>query len=161
MINDCLYAGKITDGYLHFTLLRGAGYCFHPIGDRELYPKDRYLPRIENGRYEYNFRIYKSSLEKICAQAELFNQQPYAINLFPIGGSKKSFDFSVDGAINMSTCKIFGDGYTMRFFNVENTRKSIDVTFGGKSTTVEFAPYEIVTVKYMDDFIVLRNDFLK
>ena len=31
VINDCLYAGKVEDGYIHLTLLCGVGYCFHPI----------------------------------------------------------------------------------------------------------------------------------
>ena len=50
VLNDCLYGGSYKDGCLCFTLARGAGYCIPPIAERNLYPPDRYLPRIDNGR---------------------------------------------------------------------------------------------------------------
>ena len=77
VINDGVYSGKTDGKYLYLTLLRGSGYCFHPIGNRELYPQDRYLPRIDNGRYVFHLRIYCGDLLQVCAQAELFNQKPY------------------------------------------------------------------------------------
>ncbi|MBR2888327.1 MAG: hypothetical protein IKB95_08890, partial [Bacteroidales bacterium] len=87
VINDGVYGGKAENGSLYMTLLRGAGYCIHPIGERKLYPTDRYLPRIEGGgRYEMNFRIYCENVSAVCRMAEQFNQPPYALNVFPIGG---------------------------------------------------------------------------
>jgi alpha-mannosidase len=83
VINDGVYSGKGGDGCVYLTLLRGAGYCFHPIESRELFPKDRYLPRIENGRYVYQMRIITGTQNEVSAEAELFNQKPYAINIFP------------------------------------------------------------------------------
>lgn len=82
IINDGIYAGKVQDGYIHLTLLRGAGYCFHPIPDRELFPQDRYLPRIDCGRYVYNFRLYKGTVYEVNTVAEEFNQRPYALIFF-------------------------------------------------------------------------------
>ncbi|MBR2337629.1 MAG: hypothetical protein IKA61_06770 [Clostridia bacterium] len=91
IINDGIYSGKYQDGYLHLTLLRGAGYCFHPIPNQPLYPEDRYLPRIDCGRYEFNLRVYQGSVNEVCKMAEEFNQKPYAVNVFPVGD--KTVDF--------------------------------------------------------------------
>jgi alpha-mannosidase len=46
IVNDGVYAGKVENGYIYLTLLRGAGYCFHPINDKELYPQDRIYPKL-------------------------------------------------------------------------------------------------------------------
>ena len=85
VINDSTYAGKVEDGAIHLTLVRGAGYCFHPIYDRQLYPEDRYLPRIDSGRYNYNFRIYRGTAFEVTRAAEEFNQPPYAVNVVQTG----------------------------------------------------------------------------
>ena len=91
VINDGVYSGKVENGYIYLTLLRGAGYCFHPIGDLQLYPEDRYLPRIDGGRYVFNLRLYSGEVSEIYRMAELFNQLPYAVNVFPTGKESKPF----------------------------------------------------------------------
>lgn len=88
VINDCVYGGTTGKGFIDLTLLRGSGYCFHPIRDRELYPKDRYLPRIDCGRYEFNLRLFAGSVSEVCAEAESFAVPPYAVNVFPTGGRR-------------------------------------------------------------------------
>ena len=140
--------------------MRGAGYCIHPIGERELYPQDRYLPRIEGGRYEFNFRIYQASMDKVCAEAELFNQAPYAINVFPTGGDKKSATLCVDKAVSMPVCKITDDGYVMRFYNPNATQVATQLTVGDKTVTVTMKPYEIISAKYTGEIAVCNDKIL-
>ncbi len=127
--NDGLYGGKVEDGCIHLTLLRGAGYCFHPIPDRELFPQDRYLPRIDCGRYVYNFRIYKGTVYGVNAVAEEFNQRPYAVNIFPTGGKGKTNpNLEVIGKVVVSTIKpMKNGGYVIRIYNPSDESQAFGV----------------------------------
>ena len=158
VINDGIYAGQVKDGYIYLTLLRGAGYCVHPIpidsegtiaGERKLYPTDRYLPRIESGRYVFRLRVFTGSVREVCEQAELFNQKPYAISVFPIGYGKKSAEISVDSPVIMPTAKPEEDGViTLRFFNPEDCERVFSLTVDNATERIEIKKYGIATVKY-------------
>lgn len=161
VINDGVYAGTTADGYLYLTLVRGSGYCIHPIGERELYPHDRYLPRIEGGRYEFKLRIYCGSVAEVNAEAELFNQKPYAINVFPTGEGRKRAWLETDGGVTMPVCRIEGDGYTLRFFNPENKDREARLQIGDKAATFIVHPYEVLTVKYDGEIRELRGKFFE
>ncbi len=154
IINDGIYAGKYEDGYLHLTLIRGAGYCFHPIGDRPLYPTDRYLPRIDAGRYTYNLRIIKGDAATVNRAAEEFNQPPYAINLFPTGGRNISAPrIMVDGNVTVSVIKKASDGILVRIYNPAEQCQPFVVTLGDKTASDIASPREIVSVKITEDKI--------
>ena len=146
VINDGVYGGKAENGFIYLTLLRGAGYCFHPIPDRELYPKDRYLPRIENGRYEYKFRIFCGNTEEVCREAELFNQPPYALNVFPTGEGEKRAEIKTDRPVIMPVMRIKDDGYEMRFFNPTEKEEKFALDIRGKKKEISVNPFGIVTV---------------
>lgn len=159
VINDGVYAGKAEDGALYLTLVRGCGYCMHPIGDRELYVQDRYLKRIDCGRYEYNLRIYRGSVLEVCAQAELFNQKPYAINAFPTGGGISAKEISVDDEVVMPVCKIGEEGgYVFRFYNPDLKERAFTLLVGKDRQKILLKPCEILTVKYDGEFILQRNE---
>ncbi|MCQ2463775.1 MAG: hypothetical protein MJ177_10330, partial [Clostridia bacterium] len=110
VINDGVYGGIYTGDALELTLLRGAGYLFHPIGERELYNKDRYLPRIDSGRYIWNFRIYKGSVKDVTLAAQEFSSKPYGINIFPIGTGKEKTGIYTDKKVVMPVCRKSGNG---------------------------------------------------
>ena len=169
VINDGIYAGQIKDGFIYLTLLRGAGYCMHPIpidsegtiaGERKLYPTDRYLPRIDGGRYTFGLRIITGSVEEISENAELLNQKPYAINVFPIGTGEKKAVIYTDAPVVMPTVKPEKDGgITIRIFNPEETEKTFTLFINGKSAKITMKKYEIVSVKYSNGkFTVIRDD---
>lgn len=137
VINDGVYAGKVENGYIHLTLLRGAGYCFHPIGEeKEVYPQDRYLPRIDCGRYTYKLRLFTGKVFEVCEQAESFNLPPYAVNIFPVGakGNAKSNDctrFSVDGEVILSAFKSSEKGrFVARVYNPDTAQKAFTAKLG-------------------------------
>lgn len=149
VINDGVYAGKIENGYIYLTLLRGSGYCIHPIPDRELYPKDRYLPRIESGRYVYNIRLFKGKVDDIFLQSEEFANKPYAINVFPIGGEKKQANISVSEPILMSTFMVNEDDeYVLRFYNPELIEKTFTLKIGENNTEITMSKAAIVNVLF-------------
>ena len=148
--NDGLYAGKVENGYIHLTLLRGAGYCFHPIPGRELYPQDRYLPRIDCGRYVYNFRVYKGSMYEVNAVAESFNQLPYAVNVFPVGKEKTRYEgIKIEGDVILTAVKPNGQGrYIFRIYNPCEKAALFKLTVGACNFSFEVKKRGVISLIY-------------
>lgn len=163
VINDGVYAGKSDGEYIYITLVRGAGYCIHPIGDREVYPTDRYLPRIDCGRYEYNFRLFSGDVYEVCEQAELFNTPPYALNVFPVGdGERKTETVSVTGKVLLSCLDSSEkDKCVARLYNPSGEKQKFVLFYGKISCESEIAPFEVLTAIIKNGRIILtKNDFL-
>jgi alpha-mannosidase len=159
VINDGVYSGIIKDGYIYLTLLRGAAYCAHPLPlsdkdwaskeERKLYPTDRYLPRIENGRYTYRLRLMTGTVEEVTLMAELFNQKTYAVNVFPIGIGERKTEIYTDVPVVMPAMKIGENGgYVLRFFNPELKEKAFTLTINGNSEKITMNKAEIASVVY-------------
>ena len=168
VINDGVYSGIIKDGYIYLTLVRGVGYCIHPMpidcegiipGSRKLYITDRYLPRIDSGRYIYRLRIMTGTVEEVTAMAELFNQKTYAVNVFPIGVGERKTEIYTDVPVVMPTMKI-GDnsGYVLRFFNPELKEKTFTLSINGISEKITMGKAEIVSVIYDDSKFTVCHD---
>lgn len=160
VINDGVYSGSVHDGYMYLTLLRGPAYCAHPLSldgegispeKRALYPTDRYIPRIDNGRYVYRLRIMTGNVAKIVREAELFNQKLYAISVFPIGTGEKRVKVYTDKPVCMPTFKISEDkGYIFRFFNPLSEEDSFRLFVEDKSVDVRMSGAEVISVRYLD-----------
>ena len=160
VINDSTYAGKVEDGAIHLTLVRGAGYCFHPIYDRQLYPEDRYLPRIDSGRYNYNFRIYRGTAFEVTRAAEEFNQPPYAVNVFPTGASKRA-DYSricVTGEVITSIVKENEDGFVIRVYNPTDEKNSFSISLGVACANGDASAREVVSAVYKNGKFEILHD---
>lgn len=160
LINDGTYAGKVEDGYIYLTLVRGAGYCFHPIGDLELYPQDRYLSRIDAGKYTYNIRLMRGTPTDVSMMAERFSLPPYAINVFPTGASeKKAYSrISVKGDVVTSVVKESNTGYTVRVYNPARTATEFTVSLGNECVNATAGAYEVVSVNYSDGQFKVYHD---
>ena len=159
VINDGVYSGTIKDGFMNVNLLRGSGHCFHPIpvnddgtgGDRRLYPVDRYMPRIDNGRYVFKFRILEGSVNDVTCESLFFNEKPYAVNVFPLGTGSKTVNVSTDQPVLMPTFKIGENGgYVLRFFNPEPVDKTFTLTVNSNKTVLTIKKYQVVSVVYDD-----------
>jgi alpha-mannosidase len=158
VINDGVYAGKVEDGYIHLTLLRGAGYCVHPIPNRDLYPKDRYLPRIDCGRYEYNIRLFEGGMYEVNKLAEEFNSLPYAINVFPTGGKEKTYSrLKITGNVVIPTVKPTGNGYVIRVYNPCDEAQAFKIEIGGKSLQDTVKKRAVVSVVYTENGFCLKE----
>lgn len=152
VVNDGIYAGKVEDGYIHLTLLRGAGYCFHPIGDLQLYPEDRYLPRIDGGRYSFNLRILRGNTTEIYQEAENFNQKPYAVNVFPTGKNNKEFEkVSLSGNVIVTNCHYNEKGeYIARVYNPMETTEVFSLQVGTATAQGTASKGEVVSIVFKD-----------
>ena len=160
VINNGVYGGKVENGAIHITLLRGAGYCFHPVYDKPLYPQDRYLPRIDSGKYVYEFRLYVGTQEDVCKQAALFNQQPYAINVFPTGGALTlSPKIRIDGDVILETAKPCEDGgYIFRIYNPACVKKQFTLSVEQKEIVVTAVQNEVVSIQYENGNFTVYHD---
>ncbi|MBR2888328.1 MAG: hypothetical protein IKB95_08895 [Bacteroidales bacterium] len=58
----------------------------------------------------------------------------------------------------MPVCKIEKDGYTLRFFNPDETTEQFSLQIAQKTASVTLKPYEIVTVKVDADDIQVFSD---
>ncbi len=152
VINDGVYAGTIEEGYICVTLLRGSGYCMHPIYDKQLFPEDRYLPRIDSGRYVYNFRLAVGNIDEISEIAEEFNQKPYAVNIFPTGGNKRNKpSLTAEGKITVPVFKNGENGgYIARVFNPTREKQPFKLTLDGVVAEGVAKPCEVVSVVFKD-----------
>lgn len=151
VINDGVYGGKYEDGAIELSLLRGTGYLFHPIGSRPLYPADRYLPRIDCGRYEFRFRLITGDVNEVARAAEEFADRPEGVNIFPVGYGRKSAELFTDRPVCMPVCRTNEKGETVfRFFNPSDRPDSFVLTVQGSDTKLSLAPGEVLSVVYRD-----------
>lgn len=160
VINDGVYAGKCENGYIYLTLMRGTGYCFHPIGKRPLYPQDRYLNRIDVGRYTYNIRIFKGNVYNVFKQAELLNNQPYAMNFFPIGISDCDVKkVSLQGDVILGSVIPKNDGkYIFRIYNPTEINQTFTLKFSENSIDAVASKHAIVTIEFVNgNFVVIKD----
>ena len=161
IINDGVYSGKVEGGFVHLTLLRGAGYCFHPIGDLPLYPQDRYLPRIDCGRYTYNLRLFVGDVSQVCRMAEEFNQPPYAVNVFPTGESRKSFaKIQTVGEVTLTNLHQTECGKIIaRVYNPSCEVKDFALTAMGVTASGKVNPHEFISVEIDEKgYLIKRNE---
>ena len=160
VINDGVYAGKCENGHLYLTLIRGAGYCFHPIGKRPLYPQDRYLNRIDVGRYTYNIRIYKGDITSVFKHAESLNNLPYAMNFFPIGNCDSDIkNVSLIGDVILGSIIPKNDGkYIFRVYNPNQDNQSFTLNFGGYRVDCVASKHSIVTIEFINGKFTVLPD---
>ena len=150
IINDGVYAGNSDGKYIYLTLLRGTGYCFHPIPERQLYPTDRFLPRIECGRYVYNLRICTGDAYEITKEAEEFATRPYTTNVFPIGmGKKNEKRIKVGGDVISAAIKEGdADEFIIRLYNPKDESAAYEVMIGEDKFSSSIGKRAILTIGY-------------
>lgn len=160
VINDGIYAGKYEDGYIYLTLLRGTGYCFHPIPNEPLYPEDRYLPRIDAGRYEFNLRLFEGNVSEVVKQAEEFNQRPYAVNVFPTGKLSDSYkNVELKGNVSLVNMhKNDNHEYVIRLYNPSTAKEDFSLRFDSVCIDGSLSCFEVATVVIKDGNATLIHD---
>jgi alpha-mannosidase len=162
VINNCLYGSHFEDGALYLSLVRGVSYCAHPINDRAIIPTDRFVKKIDQGESNYSFRLGVFDECALENAAQLFNQKPYALNVFPTGGKQKAesspFSFALSNkCISLVTIKKADDTtntYIVRLLNNAPSPAQTDLSLCGASIPLSFVPYEVKT-------IVLENGSLR
>ncbi len=144
--NGCSKQGG--DAYL--TLLNGAAYCAHPIGDRPLVPSGRYVPYIEQGAHEFSYRVAVLPENELEREAQLFVQPPYALSVFPHGQGAEPFAAEIsEPAVVLTALREQKKGrYMLRLFNGSGESKRAVLRFGGAARILRFGKFEIKTLLF-------------
>ena len=137
------------------SLVRGATYCAHPIGHRELVPMDRFTKKIDQGENRYSFRLTVANRNQLERKATEFIEKPYALNIFPIPNNNKFSDFKIELGGDIISMPAFKKAYgkdAMIFRLLNNTPDSVDsyIKLNGKYLPLSFGKYEVKTVVYED-----------
>ena len=162
--NNGIYGSCFNEkeGVLGITLLRSPSYCAHPIAGRDTIPQDRYMPYIEQGERDYAFLFLAGDSEEILntasRKAQEFNMQPMALSFYPTGtGIAPASPVKLDNTdiINITAFKKSenGNGYVIRLFNPTNKANGCTLSFYDVSTSVDFGPFEIKTLRCSDNAI--------
>lgn len=156
-INNGIYGSDYRDGEIRLSLLRGAGYCAHPIMDRPLTVQDRFLPRIDQGERSYTFWINAGDrserLEAVDREATMHNEQPYALSFFPSGDGVKPDSFLIleDDVIQLGAFKKEerGEDYIIRLFEPTGQPHStvLSLPSYGLRKEIHLEGFEIATLR--------------
>jgi len=157
LLNKDVYGSHYENGSLYMSLVRGVTYCAHPIGERELIPKDRFTKKIDQGENNYSFRLTATPRSQLERRAEEFVQKPYCLNIFPVPSKvmdRKPFDVYVDGDIIAvpTVKKCYGkDGIIFRLQNNTNNTVKSGIGVNGCYLPLTFGKYEVKTVVYENE----------
>lgn len=151
VINNSMYAGSFKDQSMYLTLLRTPVYSAHPIGQRQIAPKNRFLKHIDMGERTFSLKITASAdYEK---KALVFNEEPVAISYFP---HEEKFENSpcvvVDNEnIQISLIKREEDKIILHLFNSsKNIEKATVKGLFFDDCNVTFKGYELKFTEIKD-----------
>ncbi len=154
IINNCSYGSSFSFGNtIELSLIRGAGYCVHPIPGRDLVPRNRYIKRMDQGENNFSFRLMPARENELEKNAKEFNQRPYALNVFPTGSAKGTNTASISVSnpdIVIQTVKKgeMVNGYVFRLLNNQSKASKTLLSVCGKDIELDFGAYEAKTVVY-------------
>lgn len=153
LLNTGVYGSHFENDCLYMSLVRGATYCAHPIGERELVPLDRFTKKIDQGENSYSFRLTVASRQSLERKACEFVQKPYALNIFPIPNNKVLSELNIslgDDVISMPVVKkaYDRDMIIFRLFNNTQEKKESYIEVKGQRLNLTFGKYEVKTVLY-------------
>lgn len=163
IINNCIYGSSFKEGVIKLSLLRGAGYCVHPMPDKPFFSDYMYVERIDQGERNFNFRLTiadEKSLENMAAE---FNQRPFALNVFPCekSSAKELASLYIDNpyiALVAFKKENGGNKYIIRLFNNSDDNAETKVYLGNAKLCVQFGKYEVKTLYFHEEKLFEIND---
>lgn len=155
IINTGTYGFSANEQILYITLMHSAGFCAHPIGDRDIIPQDRYTPHMDLGERVFDFVLTAGNdriKEDIPRKSAITNEQPVSLSFYPPQGKKKPLPLVVAKGDNVEIPAVFKNengSITVRVFNPFNRTTDIQLDFPIYKRTINtiLNPYEIKTFK--------------
>lgn len=171
--NNGTYGCSYKEGKIYISLIRGISYCSHPIPDttvimiadilgktRELIPKDKYVKKADISEHNFSFRIGVVNENELERFADEFNQKPYVLNVFPLGGDfePKTNVFVDNKNICIKALKKSKDNkYIFRLFNNSVNNSKCTLYCFEKEIDLTFSKFEVKTIAYDGDLIDIRE----
>lgn len=149
VLNSGTHGGSAKDGTLQISLLRTPIYSNLPIGDRPLSDPDRCHDHIDIGDREFTYRLV-GDVNHLDAQAEVYNQQPYALSFFPSGAGKKpETTVSIDNReVLLTSLKPIENGKVQaRIFNTSGEKQTVTLQMSHKEVQATLGAFEIQTLE--------------
>ena len=158
LFNRGTYGSSYADGVLSMSLIRGASYCAHPIGDRQIIPDDKFVKKIDMGERDFFFRLDRAPAAALERLAWEYNVPAYACNVFPAETGLESAaavtapvipTLSDRDIVLITMKKQHGaPSYLLRLLNNTDTEKACSLTVGVTTLDLHFGRYEVKTVRY-------------
>ena len=153
VMNTNTYGSHFENNALYLSLVRGVGYCVHPIKERPLLPANRYIKRMDQGESIFSFRIGIVKRDALERTTQEFIQKPYAVNVFPTKsqGEKKDFNVKLSGeCITLVTAKKADDRDALIFRLLNNNDHDANTTLQVQDTSLplQFGKFEVKTVLF-------------
>ncbi len=158
IFNNSTYGSMYKDNTIYLSLLRSAGYCVHPILERQLMPTDRHIKHMDLCEHQYSFRIAVAKENELERMATEFNQKPFVQNVFPVASEytdEKTVSLIIENTdIVLVTMKksVEDNCYIIRLMNNSREGASAKISIEDASTNLTFGKFEVKTVKYDGHF---------
>ncbi len=156
-INNGIYGLDFSDGTLGMSLLRSPAYSALPSAGELEMPKDRFLPRIDQGERTFTFWVCGGGLEQrlqhVGREAAAHNEPPFLLSCYPRGEGEKvgSLIELHDEVVELSAFKQAhaGRDYILRFFEPTGKNRSAEIEIPplGITKTLRFKGFEVKTYK--------------
>lgn len=141
LVNADLYGGDCDGKHLRLTLVRGAAYSAHAWEDREYLPKDRFIPRMDQGERHFRFWLENGPVDELAPNLDnlalTLNQPPFALQVFPSGegqslppGSRLSNEVLMLSSLRQGNGK--QNAVELRLFNPTAQRQATSFSWLGQ-----------------------------
>jgi len=166
LMNRGVYGGHYENNCLYMSLVRGATYCAHPIGERDLLPQDRFTKKMDQGENRYSFRLTVSDRTQLERRTAEFVEKPYALNIFPIPSKQQNnstYDLEIGGdIISMPAFKKAYGKEAMIFRLLNNTPEPVEsyIKLNGQTLPLSFGKYEVKTIVYENNTLTESYELL-
>lgn len=160
LLNRGIYGSSLDGDDLYLSLLRSPGYTAHPIFDRPTLPTDRDSVHMEQGERHFTVALLagEATDTDMAREALTYNEQPFALNLFPAGGdtapATTPFMTLSPSPVILTACKPTADGKEklLRLFNptAEPVTCHLSVPALDISTELSFGGYEVKSLRARD-----------
>lgn len=146
VINSGTYGGSFEDNEIKISLLRTPVYSAHPEDGIDMILNDRVYERIDMGERDFEFRICVNE-EFTDSEAEIFNQRPYVISLFPPEKGKNTAKTAKIDNRNLiiSALRKEKNGTMIRIYNSSNSIQECSVSVDDAEFSLKFMPFEVKT----------------
>jgi alpha-mannosidase len=118
-----------------------------------------YVDRLDQGETEFNFRLMVVKQDALEREAAIFNQKPFALNLFPTKNGEVKADENVIVSNDEIVMVAFKkkdkeDKFVIRLFNNSNKEKTSSIKVLSAEKELRFTKYEVKTLLYDNSNLV-------